>query len=135
MTIPEINDRENTFFESLLEYLGNSRGFDFTQFKRNTLKRRILKQMRDHGVTSFADYRDYLEVHPDEFQSLFNTILINVTAFFRDGHAWKYLQEELLPEMLNTKKKSEPIRCWSAGCASGEEAYTIAIILAEVHDC
>jgi two-component system CheB/CheR fusion protein len=132
MTIPEIDDQENDFFESLLEYLGKSRGFDFTQFKRNTLKRRILKQMGDRGVTSFADYRDYLEVHPDEFQSLFNTILINVTAFFRDPNAWKYLQEELLPEMLNTKKKSEPIRCWSAGCASGEEAYTIAIILAEL---
>jgi two-component system CheB/CheR fusion protein len=132
MTTPEIDDRENTFFESLLEYLGNSRGFDFTQFKRNTLKRRILKQMGDRGVTSFADYRDYLEVHPDEFQSLFNTILINVTAFFRDPNAWEYLQEELLPEMLNAKEKSQPIRCWSAGCASGEEAYTIAIILAEL---
>lgn len=127
MTTPEIDDRENAFFESLLEYLGKSRGFDFTQFKRNTLKRRILKQMGDRGVTSFADYRDYLEVHPDEFQSLFNTILINVTAFFRDPNAWEYLQEEILPEMLNAKGKSQPIRCWSAGCASGEEAYTIAI--------
>jgi len=132
MTISETKDQEDIFFESLLEYLGSSRGFDFTQFKRNTLRRRILKQMGDRGVTSFADYRDYLEVHPDEFQSLFNTILINVTAFFRDPHAWKYLQEELLPEMLNAKGKSEPIRCWSAGCASGEEAYTIAIILAEL---
>jgi two-component system CheB/CheR fusion protein len=88
--------------------------------------------MGDRDVTSFVDYRDYLEVHPDEFQSLFNTILINVTAFFRDSNAWKYLQEELLPEMLNAKAKSEPIRCWSAGCSSGEEAYTIAIILAEL---
>ena len=132
MKIPEINDQENTFFESLLEYLGNSRGFDFTQFKRNTLKRRILKQMGDRGVTSFTDYRDYLEVHPDEFQSLFNTILINVTAFFRDPNAWEYLREELLPETLKAKDKSESIRCWSAGCASGEEAYTIAIILAEL---
>ena len=131
MTSSGIDDQENEFFESLLEYLGSSRGFDFTQFKRNTLRRRILKQMGDHGVTSFADYRDYLEVHPDEFQSLFNTILINVTAFFRDSNAWKYLQEELLPELLSAKGTSEPIRCWSAGCASGEEAYTIAIILAE----
>jgi len=105
MTISETSDQEDIFFESLLEYLGSSRGFDFTQFKRNTLRRRILKQMGDRGVTNFADYRDYLEVHPDEFQSLFNTILINVTAFFRDSHAWKYLQEELLPEMLKAKKE------------------------------
>ncbi|MEB3123950.1 MAG: CheR family methyltransferase [Snowella sp.] len=132
MATPETNNQEDTFFESLLEYLGNSRGFDFTQFKRNTLKRRILKQMSDRGITNFNDYRDYLEVHPDEFQSLFNTILINVTAFFRDSNAWKYLQEELLPEMLKTKERSKQIRCWSAGCASGEEAYTIAIILAEL---
>ncbi len=132
MTISETGNQEDSFFESLLEYLGNSRGFDFTQFKRNTLKRRILKQMRDRGITNFNDYRDYLEVHPDEFQSLFNTILINVTAFFRDTNAWQYLQEELLPEMLKAKKTSQPIRCWSAGCASGEEAYTIAIILAEL---
>jgi two-component system CheB/CheR fusion protein len=132
MAISETDKQEDSFFESLLEYLGNSRGFDFTQFKRNTLKRRILKQMRDRSITNFNDYRDYLEVHPDEFQSLFNTILINVTAFFRDSNAWQYLQKELLPEMLKTKGKSKPIRCWSAGCASGEEAYTIAIILAEL---
>ncbi len=132
MAISETDNQEDSFFESLLEYLGNSRGFDFTQFKRNTLKRRILKQMRDRGITNFNDYRDYLEVHPDEFQSLFNTILINVTAFFRDSNAWQYLQKELLPELLNAKEKSRPIRCWSAGCASGEEAYTIAIILAEL---
>ncbi len=127
-----INNQEDAFFDSLLEYLGNTRGFDFTQFKRNTLKRRILKQMGDRGVKNFNDYRDYLEVHPDEFQSLFNTILINVTAFFRDSNAWNYLQEELLPAMLSAKGENEPIRCWSAGCASGEEAYTIAIILAEI---
>lgn len=132
MTNLEKNDQEEAFFESLLEYLSNSRGFDFTQYKRNTLKRRILKQMGDRGVENFVDYRDYLEVHPDEFQSLFNTILINVTAFFRDSNAWKYVQEELLPEMLRAKGTSGPIRCWSAGCASGEEAYTIAIILAEL---
>lgn len=125
-------DQEEDFFDSLLDYLGKSRGFDFTQFKKNTLKRRILKQMSHREVDNFEDYKNYLEANPDEFQSLFNTILINVTAFFRDSNAWTYLREELLPKMLSEKKETDPIRCWCAGCASGEEAYTIAIILAEI---
>ena len=64
-------------FEHLLEYLRDSRGFDFTGYKRSTLMRRVNKRMEALPVDSYADYRDYLEVHPDEFTPLFNTILIN----------------------------------------------------------
>lgn len=87
--------------------------------------------MHARQVASFEDYIDYLEVHPDEFVSLFNTVLINVTGFFRDAAAWTYLQEQVLPSLLQAKA-NEPIRIWSAGCASGEEAYTLAIILTEL---
>ena len=119
-------------FENLLQYLRSNRGFDFTGYKRSTLMRRVTKQMQYLNIESFANYQDYLEVHPDEFKALFNTILINVTAFFRDPLAWEYLTKDIIPSILRNKQKNEQIRIWSAGCASGEEAYTLAIILAEI---
>ncbi|MBD2270633.1 PAS domain-containing protein [Anabaena sp. FACHB-1391] len=119
-------------FENLLQYLRNNRGFDFTGYKRSTLMRRVTKQMQYLNIENFANYQDYLEVHPDEFKALFNTILINVTAFFRDPLAWEYLAKEIIPNILENKQKNEQVRIWSAGCASGEEAYTLAIILAEI---
>lgn len=118
-------------FEALVEYLKQSRGFDFTSYKRPSLKRRIDKRMQMVGVEGYEQYMDYLEVHPDEFSYLFNVILINVTTFFRDPQAWEYISQEVVPAIINSKTDSEPIRAWVAGCASGEEAYTLAMILAE----
>ncbi|HCQ22005.1 MAG TPA: chemotaxis protein CheR [Anabaena sp. UBA12330] len=119
-------------FENLLQYLRINRGFDFTGYKRSTLMRRVTKQMETLNIDSFGNYQDYLEVHPDEFKNLFNTILINVTAFFRDSSAWDYLAKEIIPNIIKNKPKDELIRFWSAGCASGQEAYTLAIIVAEI---
>lgn len=119
-------------FEALLEYLKSNRGFDFTGYKRSSLRRRIGKRMQGLRLEHYSDYVDYLEVHPEEFLQLFNTVLINVTAFFRDSAAWDFLAASVLPALIATKKPHDPIRIWSAGCASGEEAYTLAIVLAEV---
>jgi two-component system, chemotaxis family, CheB/CheR fusion protein len=113
----------------LLEFLKRSRGFDFTGYKRSSLERRFRKRMEVVEVESFGDYLDYLEVHPDEFADLFNTILINVTGFFRDAPAWKYVDEQVLPKLLADIGDEREIRIWSAGCASGEEAYSIAMLL------
>src|SRR5262245_55830999 len=88
--------------------------------------------MRTMNTNSYTDYLDYLEVHPDEFVRLFNAILINVTAFFRDASAWNHLRQELLPAQLEALGPDRPIRVWSAGCASGEEAYSIAMTLADL---
>ncbi|HMK51034.1 MAG TPA: CheR family methyltransferase [Thermodesulfobacteriota bacterium] len=118
-------------FEALLEYLQRTRGFDFTAYKRPSLMRRVTKRMQMIKIDKFSDYMDYLEVHPDEFAQLFDTILINVTAFYRDQPSWDFLAQEVIAKMLKEKKPDGPIRVWSAGCASGEEAYTIAILLAE----
>jgi two-component system, chemotaxis family, CheB/CheR fusion protein len=125
-------DREEEIFEALLEYLRQERGFDFTGYKRSSLKRRVLKQMHSHRLENFGEYLDYLQVHPEEFLPLFNTILINVTSFFRDPEAWTFLQQEILPPLIAAKPDKSPLRVWSAGCASGAEAYTLAIVLAEV---
>jgi two-component system CheB/CheR fusion protein len=118
-------------FEALLNYLKKHRAFDFTGYKRTSLKRRVEKRMQSLNYDSFSEYCDHLEVHPDEFEQLFNTILINVTSFFRDPSAWEYLAEKVIPQILERKQGNEPIRVWCAGTASGEEAYTIAILLAE----
>lgn len=128
-----MNDEDiNPQFETLLDYLTHSRGFDFGGYKRTSLMRRVLKRVQSVKADSFTAYQDYLEVHPEEFTTLFNTILINVTSFFRDESAWKYLAESVLPKLVNSKDSNEPIRIWSAGCSSGEEAYSLAILLSEL---
>jgi two-component system CheB/CheR fusion protein len=116
---------------ALLDYLKHSRGFDFTGYKRASLLRRIDKRIQTLGMTTYADYTDYLEVHPEEFSQLFNTILINVTRFFRDPAAWDYLAAEIVPQIVERRAPGESLRIWSAGCASGEEPYTLAMVLAE----
>ena len=118
-------------FEQLLEYLRLTRGFDFTSYKRTSLRRRVMKRMQTVGVTTFDAYLDYLELHPEEFEALFNTILINVTTFFRDPEVWAYLDTVLLPQLLDSRRGAKPLRVWSAGCASGQEAYSLAMLLAE----
>jgi two-component system CheB/CheR fusion protein len=118
-------------FETLLVHLKETRGFDFTGYKRSSLTRRVDRRMAQIGVSDYAEYLDYLEVHSEEFTALFNTILINVTGFFRDAEAWDYLRAEILPSVLAAKAPDGVIRVWSAGCASGEEAYTLAMILAD----
>jgi two-component system, chemotaxis family, CheB/CheR fusion protein len=120
-----------TEFENLLEYLRVSRGFDFGAYKRATLARRIEKRMQAVGVLKHDEYLDYLQVHQEEFGELFNTILINVTSFFRDPEAWAYLREHLVPDLIAWRSASEHLRIWSAGCASGEEAYTLAGLLTD----
>ena len=119
-------------FEGLLDYLKRSRGFDFTGYKRASLRRRTDKRLQALGITGYGRYTEYLEVHADEFVLLFNTVLINVTAFFRDASSWEYLTEEILPRLIASKSGDEPIRLWSAGCASGQEPYSLAIVLAEL---
>ncbi len=117
--------------EELLGFLRDARGFDFTGYKRSSLGRRIRKRMSDVEAETYADYRDRLETNADEFNALFNTILINVTSFFRDPDAWTFLQREVVPEVLADAGADEEIRVWSAGCSSGEEAYSLAIMFAE----
>jgi len=118
-------------FEELLTFIRENRGFDFAGYKRSSLTRRVTKRMEKMGVQSFAEYKDYLEAESAEFIELFNTILINVTKFFRDPQAWEFLEREILPKIIQNKSANQPVRVWSVGCASGEEAYTIAMLLAE----
>ncbi|MGY1617077.1 CheR family methyltransferase [Geodermatophilus sp. SYSU D00691] len=116
-------------FEALLVFLREQRGFDFTGYKRPSLMRRVRRRMDEVGIASVVEYQDFLEVHAEEFTPLFNTVLINVTSFFRDRSSWDHLREHLLPDVLAAAGPT--IRVWSAGCASGQEAYSLAILLAQ----
>jgi two-component system CheB/CheR fusion protein len=121
----------NPDLEVLLDYLRRSRGFDFTGYKRTSLARRIEKRMQAVGADGYLSYLDHLEVDPEEFTHLFNTILINVTSFFRDPPIWDFLSAEVLPGLAAGMPDDQPFRMWSAGCASGEEAYSLAMAAAE----
>jgi two-component system CheB/CheR fusion protein len=124
---------QESHFEQLITYIRQNRGFDFSGYKRSSLIRRFTQRMQALKIENinFIDYIDYLEVHPEEFNYLFNTILINVTEFFRDTAAWEYLKNQIIPNIIKRKDKSDQFRLWCAGCASGEEAYTLAMLMAE----
>lgn len=118
-------------FESLLEYLRFRHNFDFTGYKRSTLMRSVQLRLNDIAIESYSDYREYLEAHPDEFTLLFNTVEINFSCFFRDISTWDYIKAGIIPRIIAGKSQSEQIRVWSAGCATGEEVYTLVMVLAE----
>jgi two-component system, chemotaxis family, CheB/CheR fusion protein len=118
-------------FERLLEFVRDERGFDYTGYRRPMLMRRFEKRMHDVGAADWAAYGAYLAEHPEEYVELFNTILINVTDFFRDKEPWEVVASEVIPRVLEDKPSDAPIRVWSAGCSSGEEPYTIAMLLSE----
>jgi two-component system CheB/CheR fusion protein len=118
-------------FEMLLHYIQESRGLDFRGYKRTSLKRRISLRMEAVGAETFGAYQSHLEADPGEFESLLNTVLINVTSFFRDTEAWEVLKTEVVPKLIAQADPDKPIRVWSVGCASGEEPYSIAMLFAE----
>ncbi|WP_083949735.1 CheR family methyltransferase [Herbidospora yilanensis] len=118
-------------FDDLLAMLKETRGFDFTGYKRTTLMRRIARRLESLKLRDHSEYRDYLELEPAEFDRLFDSLLINVTSFFRDPAAWQVLRERVVPAIVAGKRAGQGIRVWSAGCATGEEAYSLAMVLAE----
>jgi two-component system, chemotaxis family, CheB/CheR fusion protein len=126
----EVELLEDPSFERLLQFLRDSRSFDFTGYKRPSLMRRVRHRMHEVGTDSFEDYQDVLQLQPNEFTALFNTILINVTSFFRDPDAWEHLRGAVLPGVLEASDGGE-LRVWSAGCSAGQEAYSIAMLLHE----
>lgn len=110
------------------------RGLDCEQYKENYLKRRIAVRLRATGSENYLDYLRVLRLDPEEYTRLMNELTINVTQFFRDPDVYNRLWRNVLPDLVNAKKSmgSRTLRVWSAGCASGEEPYSIAVLLEEV---
>ena len=116
--------------DRLVELLARTRGVDLRAYKRATVTRRLQRRLDAREQPTVAAYLDLLEVDPGEVAALLDAVLINVTAFRRDEEAWRFLADEVLPGILD-RAVGEPIRVWSAGCSTGEEAYTLAMVLAE----
>ncbi len=117
--------------DGILERLLASSGIDFREYKPTTVLRRIERRMQVLHAGSLADYLERLSTKPDEQALLRRELLIPVTRFFRDAEAFEQLAESVIPALLNDSAKAEPIRCWVACCATGEEAYSLAILFAE----
>ncbi|HYE36723.1 chemotaxis protein CheB [Methylocaldum sp.] len=109
-------------------------GLDFTQYKRKTILRRLTRRMALHKIRSLSDYLALLQDQPTEVEALCQDFLIRVTAFFRDPETFQGLEKEVFPRLLQGKSPSDPIRIWVPGCATGEEAYSIAMALLEFLD-
>src|SRR5437899_2977476 len=106
-------------------------GLDFTLYRQTTIRRRIARRMLIHGVGTLEAYRRYLEEHPSQVQALSNDLLVNVTRFFRDADVFRVLQRSVFPNIIKQRPADGPIRSWAPGCATGEEAYSLAIALLE----
>ncbi|MCG5072707.1 CheR family methyltransferase [Paraburkholderia tagetis] len=106
-------------------------GHDFWHYKRATIMRRIERRLQVNGITDLQSYRDYLHLHPDETQALLQDMLISVTNFFRDKEAFEMLERDVLPALFTGRSEEDRIRVWSVGCATGEEAYSLAMLLQE----
>ena len=115
----------------VLALLRTQTGHDFSQYKHNTIARRVARRMAVHQVREMADYLRYLERTPAEVEALFRDLLIGVTSFFRDTEAFGTLQKEAIPRLVADKPAGGAIRAWVPGCSTGEEAYSIAMLLQE----
>ncbi|MGC3973684.1 MAG: CheR family methyltransferase [Nitrospira sp.] len=118
----------------VLILLRSHTGHDFSFYKRNTLYRRIERRMNVNQIANIAKYAQYLREHPQEVELLFKELLIGVTNFFRDSQAFQVLKDKVLPELLKAKAGKGVFRVWVAGCSSGEEAYSLAMIIRECLD-
>ncbi len=106
-------------------------GHDFSQYKRPTIMRRLTRRMQLQRIDRLEDYADLIRGSADEAQALFGDMLISVTTFFRDPEAFAALAERVVPHFFDDARAHDPIRVWVAGCATGEEAYSLAILLLE----
>ena len=120
--------------KQILQQVRSVTGHDFSLYKKSTIGRRIERRMAQHNIEKTTVYARYLSENPAEVALLFKELLINVTSFFRDPEAFVTLQQTILPALLAGKPDGYVFRVWVAGCASGEEAYSIAIVLHELLD-
>src|SRR5437868_147289 len=122
---------EQVDIEPLIDHIKAARGFDFSGYKRTSLTRRFVKRFTALGLTSPEEYLRHLDGHDDEYVELFNTVLINVTSFFRDKDTWEAVRDIVIPPILERSEGDGVVRAWVTGCASGEEAYTLAMLLCD----
>lgn len=126
--LPNSLREQDDSFAQIIQQLGQYAGTDFANYKTATLERRIEKRMHALKLTDYPSYLQFIERKPAELEQLFNMVLIGVTQFFRDKEAFDALKTPLF-QLLSSKKENEPMRIWVAGCSTGEEAYSLAILV------
>ncbi|HEX7788606.1 MAG TPA: CheR family methyltransferase, partial [Methylomirabilota bacterium] len=115
----------------VLDQLRMTTGVDFSSYKRNTLLRRINRRAVLHKMENLREYARFLQGDPVEAQALYQDVLISVTSFFRNPDAFEVLKSKVFPRLVKDRSRHDPVRVWSIGCSTGEEAYSIAIAWAE----
>ncbi|MEO0915314.1 MAG: CheR family methyltransferase, partial [Pseudomonadota bacterium] len=121
-------------FSELLSLVSEKADLDFSLYKEPTLKRRVARRMALKGFAGLREYLDYLRRDSSELNVLYREFLVGVTNFFRDLPVWRNLQDTALPSLFKDGHASEPVRIWSVGCSTGEEAYTIAMLMEEYRE-
>jgi chemotaxis protein methyltransferase CheR len=121
---------DDAAFEALTRVISRNAGLVLEAYKDKCLRRRIAVRMRACGVHTYGDYQAVLHRTPDEYDRLRDALTINVTRFYRNAETWNLLRQRVLPELM--REREGRVRVWSAGCSSGEEAHTVAMLLAEV---
>ncbi len=121
-----------TGLDRILVVLRERTGHDFSLYKQSTIHRRIERRMALHHIDALDAYERFIQATPDEVHSLFKELLIGVTNFFRDPDTWNQLSQEIVPALIDARPVGTAVRCWVVGTATGEEAYSLAITLAEV---
>jgi len=128
---PELEDKSRSALDKVFILLRSHTGNDFSLYKRSTILRRIERRMSLHQMDKMADYVRYLRENAREVELLFKELLIGVTNFFRDPAAWEHLAKDVLPNLLRSRAQTRVVRAWVPGCSTGEEAYSLAIVLFE----
>lgn len=132
---PEIETAERrSAFDKVCILLRARTGHDFSLYKKTTVYRRLERRMAIHLLDRIGDYVHYLRENPQEVDLLFRELLIGVTSFFRDPATWDYLKEQVLPQLFAAHPAGSPLRAWVAGCSTGEEAFSLAIVFREAQD-
>lgn len=126
-----INDRDDNL-QTIIRQIHRLTGVDFGHYKINTIKRRIVRRMVIHGIDNLENYVAYLKQNTNEVHQLYHDLLINVTTFFRDAETVDYLKKTLLPKIVANRELTEPIRIWVPACSTGQEAYSLAMMVMEV---
>lgn len=124
-------EKDQSALEKILLLLRSNTGQDFSLYKKNTVYRRVERRMDIHQIDRIASYVRFLQENPQEVELLFKELLIGVTGFFRDPAAWEQLEGKVIPELLAGRPAGGMLRAWSAGCSTGEEAYSLAIAFKE----
>ena len=124
-------DQSHSAFEKVVILLRAQTGHDFSFYKKNTVYRRIERRMGIHQIDRIATYVRFLQENPEELELLFKELLIGVTSFFRDPAAWEVLKAQVIPALLKDRPLSQALRVWIPACATGEEAYSLAIVFRE----